>query len=118
MKQAPEQRDMIGDYPVKYIHLRNYCHDFTPHNMGGVTIAYIEHEGFVKAYAIAICSTKDNFERKIGRDKSRGRLNSPSVRVIIDENVTSKDFFDAVNTEWKWMGNYGNYESGLFKFLK
>ena len=57
-----------------------FCHErvfrraeFTPAATGGATIAYREIDGGVE-YAVALCSEKDHYNKKIGRQIARGRL--------------------------------------------
>jgi hypothetical protein len=65
---------------VKFFHLRprNDKGEVMP---GGVTVAYHKTDGFPGyVYALSICNPRDNFNRKFGRAKSQGRLNSPTYR--------------------------------------
>lgn len=61
---------------VMFKHVRGKNPDGTISNMGGMTLAYtFLSEGYVK-FAIAACHPNDNFEKRIGRVKSAGRLRS------------------------------------------
>ena len=61
---------------VKFAHLRDYDFDGCVDNCGGATVAYIEtRQGW--QYAAAVCSPNDNFNKRFGRAKAAGRLNSP-----------------------------------------
>jgi hypothetical protein len=80
MKKENESKE---NGKIFFRHIR-YMKDGKVQNMGGVTIAYQEVvPGSIKI-AIAMCSNKDNFHRKMGRIISSGRLNSPNKSVIVD----------------------------------
>lgn len=61
---------------IEFVHLRQ-----PDSPKGGLTIAMECNENDqVIATASACCSIKDNFNRKTGRQKAQGRLNSPRYR--------------------------------------
>lgn len=61
--------------PVHYIHLRDRDENGRPLTRGGVTIAYINLHDVI-TLAVAVCSQKDNFCRRLGRNIARGRVHS------------------------------------------
>lgn len=76
----------------KFIHLRN------AHNMsrGGMTIAFDtipQPDGsLVVEAALAICSTRDNFNRRLGRAISEGRLRKGvAIRMTAPPEVSISD---------------------------
>lgn len=81
----------MHDQDVSYIHLRP---DSSRTNTNGLTIAYRPITDDKIEYAVAICSSRDNFCRRQGRIKSSGRLNSERYRVVKDMSVP--DFRDYV----------------------
>lgn len=60
---------------IKFIHLR-YINPFNDNveTKGGFTVAYVEHANDTVTYAIAKCSKKDNYCKRIGRDVATGRM--------------------------------------------
>jgi hypothetical protein len=56
----------------KFLHIRN-TEAGQVTGKGGLTVAYSQAEGNLY-YAVARCSSRENFCRKIGRAVSRGRL--------------------------------------------
>ena len=71
---------------IQFIHRRPICTtqgDFA--SRGGMTVAYRPGDGFVE-YSIAHCSSKDNFNKKLGRGIATGRLLVGSGRQIIEMN--------------------------------
>ena len=56
---------------VKFHHIRGYG------PRGGLTIAYYQPVPGKIYYAEAHCHPKDNYNKKLGRMKAEGRLNSP-----------------------------------------
>lgn len=81
---------------VSFIHLRTKNNfDNTTSCKGGVTIAfeyYTNTKVVVKA-AIARCHENDNYNKRLGRIKSRGRLNSPRL-CIYPDTITKQDFIE------------------------
>ena len=66
---------------VHFRHIRN----FDKKNItarGGRTIAFRQIDENTIEFAIAKCSPKDNFNKKIGRRIAEGRLNSGKVEVV------------------------------------
>jgi hypothetical protein len=68
---------------VNFIH-RRLVKGGVVHNSGGSTIAFRELSDGSIEYAVAFCSMKDNFNKKYGRTKAEGRLNSPNERHVSD----------------------------------
>lgn len=62
------------------------------HNNGGVTIAYVL-DGFNSvSFSVAQCSSKDQFNKKIGRNLALHRLtNGNSLRICIPKTYMSCD---------------------------
>lgn len=58
-----------------FMHYRKYNRQGQIESRGGLTVA-VSLENRTVTYAIAQCSTKDNFCRKQGRVKAEGRLKS------------------------------------------
>ena len=60
---------------TRFLHVRNIEDSETGTHAckGGATVAYDVVDGVVQ-FAVAICSTRDNFCRRIGRAVSEGRL--------------------------------------------
>lgn len=73
---------------VKFRHIRNYTLDAdlseSISNMGGATICYKEVEPNKIRFAVALCSDKDNFEKKKGRIISAGRLKSDTQSQTVE----------------------------------
>lgn len=70
---------------VFYIH-RRFAKDGGIDNLGGNTIAYrVNDSGYVE-FGIAFCSPHDNYNKKFGRNKAAGRLNSDKYRHVTDLN--------------------------------
>lgn len=61
---------------VKFIHIRNFDIQGQFDPRGGFTYAYREVSDGVE-YAVAQCSSRDNFVKAYGRAKAQGRLRSP-----------------------------------------
>lgn len=67
---------------VMFKHARGKNPDGTISNMGGMTLAYtFLQEGYVR-FAVAVCHPNDNFEKRIGRVKSAGRLRSAKYSFV------------------------------------
>lgn len=63
----------------KFAHLRRHRNDDNSIECrGGITLAYEAAEQGGYKYALAICHEHDNYNKKVGRAKSAGRLNSTS----------------------------------------
>lgn len=61
---------------IHYLHLRN-----KQIPTGGITVAMrVNDSDQVEAFAMAKCHERDNYNRRIGRAKSGGRLNSSKQR--------------------------------------
>ncbi len=95
---------MVKDNPGKvyYFHLRFKTDEDVIHNRGGVTlgITYDKDEEIYK-YAVAFCSMKDNYSRKIGRGIVNGRIVDNKYNTLrIEENTDTKaflqNFIDAI----------------------
>jgi hypothetical protein len=60
---------------IQFIHRRKFnLFDLQPSSRGGLTVAYQEVKPGLIEYSIARCSTRDNFNKKMGRDIATGRL--------------------------------------------
>lgn len=72
---------------VRFLHIREITNvPFPRHSeKGGKTICYHEDEEGNIWYAIAKCSSKDNFCRRIGREVSSGRLRVLDMKQISKE---------------------------------
>jgi hypothetical protein len=79
--------------PVKFVHIReqeawvNVAYgivDYYPAPNGGVTIAYVmdadEGQSWHIRFAVAQCSPRDNYNKKVGRAIARGRLDAACTR--------------------------------------
>lgn len=66
---------------MKYIHYR-FMSDGQPKPKGGVTFAYDTDEGHV-FYAVARCSPKDTYNKKLGRSIATGRWDKAMDRGTI-----------------------------------
>ena len=67
---------------VMFKHVRYKNPDGTISNMGGMTLAYTFLQGGYVKFAVAVCHPKDNFEKRIGRVKSAGRLRSTKHSLV------------------------------------
>lgn len=68
---------------VKFKHFRQYTTDGKISNLGGRTLAaVIDDRGCVVRYATAACHPSDNFNKRMGRIKSEGRLKSESQSTL------------------------------------
>lgn len=67
---------------VMFKHARGKNPDGTISNMGGITLAYTFFQGGYVKFAVAVCHPNDNFEKRIGRVKSAGRLRSAKHSLI------------------------------------
>jgi hypothetical protein len=67
---------------VMFKHVRGKNPDGTISNMGGMTLAYTFLQGGYVKFAVAVCHPNDNFEKRIGRVKSAGRLRSANYAII------------------------------------
>lgn len=86
---------MTNNNSVRFLHFRDVwdINDFDDlsekpqiEGKGGATVAYRQEPNGSFSYAIAVCSERDNFNRRIGRDISLGRLvKGPAATV--PENV-------------------------------
>ncbi len=82
---------------IHYIHRRKSSPLFAgPATHGGMTVAYQEVKPGLIEYSIARCSTRDNFNKKLGRDIATGRMAcKPSTAV----NLSMKEFRDMMYSE-------------------
>lgn len=65
---------------MKFMHIRIMV-DGKPATKGGGTICYALMDEHV-VFSVAVCSVKDNFCRKIGRQVSEGRFNVGQIETI------------------------------------
>lgn len=96
------EKDKLGK--IYFRHVRNIV-DGKIDNMGGATIAYQEISPNIFKLAISRCHPKDNFDKKLGRIKSSGRLNSPDQSYIID--ATWKELHEIFPKDMEEFYNYG-----------
>lgn len=80
---------------TKFHHVRFYNEDGSVHNMGGATIAFVENlkDNSIR-YAWALCSPKDNFNKKTGRAIASGRLKSDNFSMVVHD-VTIEQFIES-----------------------
>lgn len=71
---------------TKFIHIRNIDTTGAISPRGGWTYAYREANGTVE-YAVAQCSSLDNFRKAYGRAKAAGRLHSPTLSRVFEGNA-------------------------------
>lgn len=75
---------------IKYKHYRYVCGDmqmgFSPHNLGGYTMAYQELDNGDFLVGVSRCSDEDNFCRQLGRIHAKCRL------AICPVTVPKEDF--------------------------
>ena len=74
---------------VRYIHSR-FVYDGVVDNLGGTTVAYRLNDSGLIEYGIAYCSPFENYNKKFGRNKATGRLNSETLRKVSD--LSLEDF--------------------------
>jgi hypothetical protein len=78
---------------IHYIHRRKSSPLLAgPATHGGMTVAYQEVKPGLIEYSLARCSTRDNFNKKLGREIATGRLASGKVETWADS--TLKEFRD------------------------
>jgi len=83
---------------TKFVHVRNYTWDGAVHPTGGHTIAYeYNPDTRVAAYAVAHCSPKDHYNKKIGRAVSSGRLGKSAATCNVPEGA---HVADAITRHW------------------
>ena len=88
---------------IRHIRIRNL--DGTYSNGGGATIAFREAGNGIE-YALSYCAPRDNFNRKVGREISIGRLNSGGKTFVGEMSVESFEaILDYVCQEDLWLGN-------------
>lgn len=93
---------------MKYAHVRFLKEDKSGlfkdqyETKGGITFAYeFLPDGKVKA-AMARCSTKDNYCKRVGRAISRGRMETGHFVVLDYSGYTDGNIVDfLLDTEWK-----------------
>ena len=86
---------------VMFKHARGKNPDGTISNMGGMTFAYTFLQGGYVKFAVAVCHPNDNFEKRIGRVKSAGRLRSAyhSLTVKFESRDDLNKFLKSFTTE-------------------
>lgn len=89
---------------VQFIHLRDKS---IPN--GGITIAMdMADRESVRAYAIARCNDKDNYNKHVGRAKSGGRLLSQRERFTPSHLITREEVIQRVIQYVMGCGMLGN----------
>ena len=87
---------MTNNNSVRFLHFRNawLCNDFDDiddkpliEGKGGATVAYRREPNGSFSYAVALCSDRDNFNRRIGRDISLGRLVKGPAVVVPEQTL-------------------------------
>lgn len=84
----------------KFIHIRRF-QDGQIQGKGGVTIAYEDLTNGCYMIAVAKCHEKDNFNKKLGRVKSKGRLLSRNQFHCISGFNSEKDLIKHLVTEYQ-----------------
>jgi len=81
---------------TRFFHLRNIDWDNNGNldSRGGRTFAFREVEMNSIIYAVARCNPKDNYNKRLGRAKAEGRLDSPRYCKLFEG--TRKEFIDAI----------------------
>ena len=88
----------INDSNVKYIHLR---WDNLESHSGGATICYyLDFETKDIYFNYSVCSYGDNFNRRIGREISLGRLQYSYVQVKLDKEIRYKNCCEAIENHF------------------
>lgn len=93
---AKPKRPSIETDIVHIVHFRNYMNglSLSPMAKGGVTVAFtIDKNANVKA-AVAVCSYKDNFQRKIGRELALERLSTKPTGLYYEFELPASDIFE------------------------
>ena len=76
---------------IQYIHRRPSSKTTAgPASHGGYTIAYRETDKNCIEYNVAMCSTRDNFNKKLGREIAAGRLIDNKYNAVV--NLTVEEF--------------------------
>ena len=98
---------MTNNNSVRFLHFRDVwdINDFDDlsekpqiEGKGGATVAYQREPNGSFSYAVALCSDRDNFNRRIGRDISLGRLvKGPAV--VVPEQSLNQWRQSVVNTD-------------------
>lgn len=84
---------------TKFHHFRNLKEDGSVYNMGGLTVAWeVNEQNKSIRYAFAICSDRDNFNKKVGRTIAGGRLKSPNHSFVVYD-VTEEEFLNSFTYE-------------------
>lgn len=83
------------DPKTKFYHLR-YFDQYGISPRGGITYAFMEVEPNVIVYATAKCNFVDNYNKKYGRTKAAGRLQSEFYCNLFEG--TKKEFIEAINS--------------------
>ena len=82
---------------IQFIHRRPFAGFCTPASRGGFTVAYQEVKPGLIEYSRATCSTRDNFNKKLGRAIATGRLVNSKTGEI--SGITVKEFRDMIYNE-------------------
>ena len=75
---------------IQFIHRRPSTSPtgFTgPASRGGFTVAYREVDGGTVEYCVAQCSTRDNFNKKLGREIAAGRLTNSNLQFVMQADL-------------------------------
>jgi hypothetical protein len=94
-------KDSKDNKDIKFFHIRKYNNNSHNHNSisnGGLTIAWYINNGAI-VYSVAICSDKDDFNKKVGREIATRRLISDQKLIEHDVVLTYiyTIHFDGIN---------------------
>lgn len=86
---------------MKFLHLRVVNEDMELYPTGGLTLCYIKHKNGTYEFNYAICSDKDVFCKKRGRDIAEGRFMSyktDNFFVIAEDRLAFLTWFEDKNS--------------------
>jgi len=106
----PAQTKQVASDPVKFVHIREQeawidiaggSVTYHPAPNGGLTIAYYllpeEGQQWLVRFALAQCSPRDNYNKKVGRAIARGRLCRSAVEnFYIPDQLSGAEITNAV----------------------
>ncbi len=77
--------DEVKEEEMKFCHVRNFDAEGNVSPKGGTTIAYINAGHGIYRFAVAKCAPEDTYNKKYGRAKAGGKLQSPKHAQIVDK---------------------------------
>lgn len=97
-----------------FIHIRVRDENGRPLTHGGATLAYAETSPNVIEIAEARCNPRDNFNRRIGRAISAGRLNKQMIvyRIQLEPGTHSRQEIFRRIQDFVNLGLYGDENVG------